>query len=57
MLNEIELLHEVVFWKWVNDETIMMVTENSAHLWTLFRGKCTITTSIKVISRFIFRHS
>lgn len=41
MLNEVELLHEVVFWKWVNEETIMMVTEKSAHYWAVFRGKPT----------------
>jgi len=39
MLNEVELLHEVVFWKWVNEETIMMVTEKSAHYWAVFRDR------------------
>lgn len=46
LLNEVELLHDVVFWKWVNEETIILVTENSVHQWAVFRGR--------LLPRFIF---
>lgn len=38
LLSELEVHTEVVFWKWVNNEMMMIVTETNVLQWSVFRG-------------------
>jgi len=38
LLNELDMVHDVSFWKWTNEDTIILVTEASVFQWTVFTG-------------------
>ena len=39
LLSEMDMLLDVCFWKWANEDTIILITETSVFQWQVFTGE------------------